>query len=282
MRFLQTKNIIKILPIFLVCFFPRLVFADLDTEFRKNFADIVENFCHSGIDYDLDRDFTEVRAEFHATINYVFNDAISKSTNASNDQAKDAFSDKTLPSPLQKITFDSSCVADEDGHTPPDCHTLDQLISKQKSNGLESNCKDTGYKSVESSYSACKVAETVWTEFCGYEKFIWAKKRDDTTDFKEIEKLIQSEELNGVYIDFLDTKKEKLDVAYDFEMKKSREAVLQMIQLYQKFEQNYRIHSLLVVVYEEFLKTKEKLKELLDGVQKWPKKFRNSSAKNCS
>jgi len=249
--------------------------AALDRKFREKFPEIVAEFCHSAGDYSLNRDFAEVQTEFHKTVNCAFNDAFEASSLDSKDRAEAIFGDVLLGLETAEIADD--CVG-----------KLAELQAGQKSAGLETSCDfeigDQKFPTGEAEFSGCRVAETIWTEFCGYEKFLWGKIRDDETDPAEISAMKKREDNDWKWktrqIDVI-ILKDEVDQMYAFELKKTRESIWQAIELYGKFEKNYRLHSFLVAIRAELMKTNEKLFELLKGVLSWPKKFIGSSSRNC-
>ncbi len=245
--------------------------AELSDKFRDNFSNIVQELCHnSNLEmYELERDVPEVSEEYHKLQNDIFKDAFSSSVKRTNKQKNRNFS-KDLPELedwLKDVEFKSDV-------------NVKSIQAMQTQEGFETQCED---KLLDSDTMfldeviACRVTETVLNEFCAYEKFLWAKIRDDETLFKTVRKRKENSELLSEQQSKID---ETIKNEFRNELNKARQALIDTLYLYQKFEQSYRIHAQLVVLQNQLTKTRDWLgQNYLPAFSLFPDKFINAASK---
>ncbi len=148
--------------------------AELPKKVRKNFPDIVKEYCHSRVTYSLDKpvgvweDGWQGQAKiFHETVGCIFDSALQEVTEHEKKVAEKTF-DASLPS---IATFKMG------GECQPKFLAIVQL--EQQANGFVSECAKSDVPEISQIFSACRVAETVLQEWCAYDLFLYAKMQDE-------------------------------------------------------------------------------------------------------
>ncbi len=245
--------------------------AELSDKFRDNFPDIVRELCHNSNPemYELTRSVEEVSAEYQTLQNGIFTDAFSQSMNRTNKQKDRRFS-QDLPDLylwLKNAEFTSET-------------SVKLIQSAQVVNDFETQCDDKLSDSRGTfldGFIACRVTETVLNEFCAYEKFLWAKIRDDKTLLETVRERNAGSELLSEEQSSTD---KILKNEFQHELDKSRRGVWDTLYLYQKFEQNYRVHAQLVVLQNQLIKAKQRFgKKYLPAFDLFPTKFIDAASK---
>jgi len=244
--------------------------AELSEKFRDNFSDIVQELCHNSNPemYDLARSVEEVSTEYQLLQNGIFTDAFSRSMNRTNKQKDQQFS-SDLPDLyqwLQNAEFSSETSAKS-------------IQSAQVKNGFETQCDDKLSNSNSmflDEYISCRVTETVLNEFCAYEKFLWAKIRDDKT----LLATVRERNKGTLLAEEQSATDGMLKNEFKHELEKSRQALWDTLYLYQRFDQSYRIHAQLVVLQNQLNKAKAWLgKNYLPAFSLFPAKFIDAASK---
>ncbi len=259
---------------FIFSIFIPITRAELSDDFRDNFTDIVKELCHNSNPemYALERSVEEVSAEYQILQNGLFNDVFSRSMQRTNKQK-----DRQFAQDLPELEFwlkDAEFTSDV---------PVSSIQSAQVKNGFETQCDDKLMDSQSmflDGITACRVTETVLNEFCAYEKFLWAKTRDDKTLLQTVRE--QNEQNEGKELRPEDQSKtdEILKNEFQYELDKTRRAVWDTLYLYQKFEQNYRVHAQIVVLQNQLNKAKEWLgKKYLPAFSLFPEKFIDAASK---
>lgn len=247
-------------------------FANIPEKFRDDFPDVITEVCHSTIRYDLDRSFESVHQEFHTLINCLFNDAFKTGPNRILTQVKD----KTTKRGADDKTY---LVDRPDGEVfskNERCEdiSIDEFQKTLTGKGYRTLCGEAGsYPTVLKPYSSCQVGEVVWTEFCGYQKYLWAKMRDDKTLSEEYKNTFGDAEKVGRISSWSALRKPYFD-----ELKKTKRSLLDTIFLYQKFEQNFRLHVWFVILYDNLNDIRETLIDFRKTIETYPKKFPNAAS----
>ncbi|MCF7830909.1 hypothetical protein K9M41_02860 [Candidatus Gracilibacteria bacterium] len=235
--------------------------AKVDENFRKGFPELVKNLCASTIDFDLDNDFASTKDIFHYRVNCLFNDAMTESVKGINKEVTDIFGAElwALDAPPEERAECQGMLNETQG--------IQQNIRLQ--NDLPPTICDITdeYDTVKVSYSACRVAETVWSEWCGYQKYLWAKKKDDQSLFKT---------KAGQTLEDLGTAQNTLVEEINQETDKTHQALLDTIFFYQTFEQDYRLHAWLVSIKQGLYLANSKIEVLQWIIKTWPDKFINA------
>jgi len=266
---------VKKLYIFLVLFlFPCVGFARLDKNFEKNFPDIIIKYCQSTIDYTLDRKFETVKEEFHETINCTINDAISTQGNNIAQKVKNHVANAW---PITALEIPEK-------FTSQSCSAKEMQDKSKKMKSIPSSCGDIERReTIEEDYSACRIGEQILREWCGYQKFLWAKSNHDESTGEWIRKLttdqkkyLSMEKADNSALGYLQLK-EKYQELLDTEYKKTQQAIVDTIFFYQKYEQNYRLHAWFIAVREGLKKTNQLLTSFRETMNIYPLKFINAT-----
>jgi hypothetical protein len=261
---------------FLILFFVFSIFipvtrAELSDKFRDNFTNIVRDLCHNSNPemYDLERSVEEVSTEYHSLQNNIFKAAFSTSMKRTNKQKNSSFA-KDLPELrnwLKNAEFSSEV-------------NVKSVQAMQSQEGFETQCEDK-LLDAEGMFLdeviSCKVTETVLNEFCAYEKFLWAKTRDDRTLIQLARERNEENKLLPEESSVLD---ETIKNEFKSELGKARQALSDTLYLYQRFEQSYRIHSQLVVLQNQLIKVRDRLgQKYLPAFSLFPNKFIDAASK---
>ncbi len=234
--------------------------AKVDENFRKGFPDLVRNLCASSIDFNLDQNFESAKSIFHHKVNCLVNDAMIESVKGINKEVTDTFGSElwSLDTPAEN----AECQG-----------MLNETQGKQQNIRLQNDLPPTicdvtdEYDTVKVSYSACRVAETVLSEWCAYQKYLWAKKKDDQSLFKT---------KSGQTFEELERGQTNLKESIQEEMDKTHQALLDTLYFYQTFEQDYRFHSWLVAIKQGLYLSTAKTSMLQLIMKTWPAKFKNA------
>ncbi len=158
------------------------VYAELPEKVRDNLSDIIKDYCHSSIEYLIEdtmgtRDADNKKwleeeggkaYEFHKTLGCIFDSALKELTEKQKLIAEKAFG-KGVPLPIKTFVLGEDCES----------LRLELIQTNQVTNGFESKCEKSETSEISRSYSACRVAETVLQEWCGYDMFLYAKQQDE-------------------------------------------------------------------------------------------------------
>jgi len=235
--------------------------AKVDESFRKGFPALVTNLCASSIDFNLDQDFESAKSVFHYKINCLLNDAMAESVKGINKEVSDTFGAKLwgLDSPPEERAECQGMLNETQG--------LQQNIRLQ--NDLPPTVCDINdeYETVKVSYSACRVAETVLSEWCAYQKYLWAKKKDDESLFKT---------KSGQTLGELEKGQTNLKASIQEELEKTHQVLLDTLYFYQTFEQDYRFHAWLIAIKQGLYLASAKTSMLQLIMKTWPTKFKNA------
>jgi len=247
--------------------------AELDASFREAFPDLIQNLCASSIRYDLtDTDegvdfekkieiFERKRLEYHQKINCILNEAMSATMEVVNSTVEAEAENRflALDTPLE---------------VPQECQGVFAQTQAFQENMRRANnrprtaCDPNGENpNLQLPYSACRVAEMMLTEWCGYQKYLWAKRKDDTSFLETSSRLKTFSDLA-----------QELNALEDFlthELEKSRQALNDTIFFYQKFEQNYRLHSWLRAIHPALRLANQSIARIRGVINTFPTKFIN-------
>lgn len=247
-------------------------FAKLDENFRDNFPEIVKELCHSGIEYSIDdevgMDFKDESLEefeckdgkcreYHDTMNCLFQDGLSQAVTDIYKEAREASDQKdVLEKRLKKNKMKFNAKKCEG-------KSLGAVQNRQRKNGFVSTCEETPH--LTKNYSSCKVAEAALLEFCGYQKFLGSKMRD-LISYKN-----EEPSFTGKTMPVL------VQQVYQAEMKKSSQALTEMIDYYRNITNKYRLYVWLVAVKEELEPLRKPLIKFWENIALFPDKFVNPS-----
>lgn len=265
------KTNIKILFLLITLAWGSVAFAELDKDFRPEFPQLLKDLCYSTVDYDLDRPFEVVKAEYHQTQNCIFDDAFYQTTKRIFKEIHEETSGQGtegLEVALEYNTLGNQCDK-----------KASEIRRLQEANGLRTRCltpeqtddRNT-YQTLQQPYSACRVGEIALAEWCGYQKYLWAKMNDEKTF------ATQTEVGKSVY-NFEDWKKQsdQRKAEYRYESEKSRQGLLDTITFYRKFEQNYRLHAWLKAVENRLKRSRELWVKMRAIFDLYPEKFINAA-----
>lgn len=242
------------------------VSAELDKTFREEFPQLMQDLCYSTIDYSLDRPFEEVQEEYHQTVNCIFDDALYQGSKKVADTIQKELSGKKTQ--LQKPPQNNECRS-----------LASQVRQQQEARGLRTQCvpsknspqSSSEFQTVKDAYSSCRVGETVLVEWCGYQKYLWGKIRDDASFSQEFgDQISTPREWNVLFA--------QQKNIYEHEMEKARRGLLDTILFYQKYEQAYRTHAWLRAIYTKLQENKELLQDLRSVFDLYPEKFINAAS----
>ena len=271
-NFVQKINI-KVIFLFLGLLPVGHVFAALDEDFKTAFPDLVQNLCASTVRYDLessspdatfeDREarFEAKKNEYHTKINCIFNEAMAGLMEETNKSMKDLSQSRFLwLRNFPPVSKECKGVFSD---------TQVQQEGLRRSRNRPRTVCDTGgeSKSVEAPYSACHITEMVMSEWCGYQKYLWAKKQDDTA-FLETSSKVKS-------ISDLFNEVSPMEDAVDQELQKSHQTLLDALFFYRHFEQNYRFHAWLETIKPAVQLISNKLALIRGVINTFPEKFIN-------
>ncbi len=233
----------------------------LPADFREAFPDTITKMCSSTIDYNLDRTVKDVSDEYHNTRNCLANSIISQSIHTINQDIRAIVHEKADVLPEAGDLSQEQC--DED--------LFQNTRQQQEAKGLQTRCGETKpHSSVLAAFSPCRVAEMWLAEWCGYEKYLWGKQRDDVSFGNEFgAAALSPDEWQQIF-----TQKR---ISYQHESEKSKQALQDTLWFYQKFEHNYRLWAWSTVIKENLKDIRDKLVEFRDVIETYPTKFINAA-----
>lgn len=260
--------------------------------FRSEFAKATQELCFSTIHYDLDRRYQEdeedilgVHDEFHTFMNCLFNDAFSEVTYTVFDdvhrRAKDHkaidVSDRVTQANKETFEDDRCFFRDKEGKKTDTKITVSSLHGRIKGLGFQTQCgaADKAETVKDHAYSSCQLGELVWNEYCGYQKYLWAKMKDDKTFQTEFEMKYAHNERSSPK-DWTDVA-QKEQTLYFQDLQQTKRALLDTLFLYQKFEQNFRLHVWFNIIYRKLEDINNLLIILRETFETYPTKFPNAA-----
>lgn len=281
------KSLRKLLLIFglaIFVFFPlNSARADLDKNFRENFAEITHQQCFNSIDYSVDDisgfELIEIGSgenknsewqckdgkceEYQSMVNCLFDDAFGQAVNKTNNTITNSLSQNFAELHNTQIYNLQECVQGVQNN-------LWSIQERQESLGFTSDCSG---EALGKFYSACRVTETVLNELCGYQNFLTAKSRDFKSFRKEksnyrIEKNNQKTAFN------------EKSAKYLVEIEKSQKAFLSTVTLYKNFIHNYRIHAWIVAIKTKLKSVTGTWQKIHQAIETFPTKFIDASSVN--
>ncbi len=253
-------------------------FSELPNSLDVSFEGAVQELCQSVINYSLDRDFKDVHSEFHTHMNCLFNDAFSQSPTATLTQVQDLIKEDPFAvlTPPDSFHKDQCFFRDEKGNFTQTPITVENYQGHIERKEFRTQCSENGtYPSVMTPYSVCRVAEVALIEYCGYQTYLWGKMKDDDTFQKELEKQFPNK--NNHTPQRWNQVKTETQNTYFQEMKRAKRTILDTLFLYQKFEQNYRIHAWYNMIIEKLKLIRETLSVLRETIDTYPLKFINAT-----
>ena len=142
---------------------------------------------------------------------------------------------------------------------------------EQEARGFDSECAQNEVPEIAQVYSACRVAETVLQEWCGYDLFLYAKEQDEKS-FRENEGDL------GVFVSGAK------EFPFSVVQKKIREErtrtekiVFEMITWYQQTEKASRQSFWITALRSELLKIQDDWAKLRSALGTFIDKFVNAS-----
>lgn len=162
------------------------VHAELPEKMRENLSDIINDYCHSSIEYSIE-DFMGTRDEendnwiedggkaheFHKKLGCIFDSALKELTEKEKNDVQKAFG-TGISLPIETFSLGTDC---EDIR-------LKRIQGNQGDNGFKSKCNISEVEEIKKSYSVCNVTEAVLQEWCGYDMFLYTKWQDEESFFK--------------------------------------------------------------------------------------------------
>jgi hypothetical protein len=258
----------KIGIVFALCFlgFISPVRAELSQKVRDNFSDIEKDYCNSRISYSLsdvlgtreDGWSDEGKAnEFHTTVDCLFDSALEEVTEKQKGFVQSAFSAVDLP--IRTFSLPGACQP----------NFLAVVQGEQEAKGFVSRCVQSEIPEISQSFSACRVAETVLQEWCGYDLFLYSKIQDEESFYKlQPSRFSKNEMVDNFRIEQRRLERERREV---------EKAVMDSIQLYQETEYAYRQSTWLVALREELRVIQGDWAKLRSALGTFVDKFVNAS-----
>ncbi len=245
--------------------------ANLNEKFRENFGKIVREKYYNTINYSVDdstgwelkeQDGKSVWtctggkcAEFQKKINCLFDDAFENAVNQTNQEVLDYVKGVEISELKQKAQIKD-----------PDCEkiTLQNIQDEQGINDFKSSCKG---QFISSTYSTCRVAETILNELGAYQNYLLAKSEDNISFSREF---FEDNEYkrNKLINDSTEAKKQYLK-----DIEQSQQAVLDTLTLYKDFIHRYRIHAWLLAIKHKLKKIHTEWFKVQKATETYPIKF---------
>lgn len=261
------KNIIKIsILIILIPAGALAVGIDVDEDIRSNYSLISEEMCHSALQYKLSDSFADSQKKYNDKMSCVFESAFVTATNQLNKEFKDKFFNKIFDPHVDvklrnREILGTECRDDD----------LAKTFQAQKEAGYKTLCEVDGRSSVsEKNYSACRVSEVVWNEYCAYQEYLRWKDADRSvvnefsdTDFNDNQRWNQYRNIE--------------QTRYVNEVTVSARILEETLQQYQVFVQEYRLNLWQLVITEALKVTRAQLKLAAKAISTWPIKFPRAS-----
>jgi hypothetical protein len=237
------KKIVFVLGLFLLAGIAP-AYAELPSKMRDNFSDIVKEYCHSTVLYDIEdvlgtwdgeKWSEEGKAyEFHKTVGCLFDSALQELTEQSKFEVQGAKSFSGGGKQLLVETF------------IPKGDCLPQFLSvtqgTQEANEFVSQCEKSETPEISQEYSSCRVSETVLQEWCGYDLFLYAKMQDEESFYKQ-KYFLSREEMAARFAE----EKDRLDEERIY----AEKTVMDTLQWYQEAESATRQTFWVVALTEE-------------------------------
>ncbi len=254
-----------------------VVFAKLDSTFRKQFPEFVENLCASSVKYDLgkiksqkyfdeyENEILKHKLDYDIAIDCLFNQAMVGRITTTNRAIEKFFGRKITHPDFSFKKFSKKEKTCKDGF-------FEKTLQKQtalKANSdywesSETRC-DPDYfpKEDEYKYSACRVSEMLLAELCGYQNYLEAKMLDDHVGIVK----------EGTF-SALEKRSSDLNIFLESEQERSRKAMINAILFYAEFEHNYQRHAWFVAINEGLEGVAKGLSFLRDKIYStFPTKF---------
>lgn len=251
----------------------KTVNANLDKNFRENFAEFTQKQCFNSIRYTVDDIVGFAKnednqwechkgkcQEYQNAINCLFDDALEQGINKVNKEIYNYTGDKFAELKNTKIVDKQSCRE----------ITLAKIQSDQESLKFQSDCSGD-FLSQE--YSACRVTETILNELCGYQNFLAAKASDRISFSHEQGGDIGSQISR-------DSEFRALQSQYLKESSKSQKSFLEGVKLYKNFIHNYRVHAWLIAIKGKLKEITGQWQKIHNAIETFPSKFIDASSVN--
>lgn len=245
--------------------------TDILPEVREKFSQIIPEICHNSVNYSLDMKIEDAQKIYHATQNCLFDQSVVKATNELNKEFKPIFKQF-------KVEFSPKSIAIK----AKDC-TAGKIFSVQQNkpsgNGYKSICQGLiPGSNIDKSFSTCKVSEAAWNEFCGYQEYLSWKRLDSSLE-KEFFEEQESLSTGIVWSKY----KSKEQAKIKKELQDIKKTLEESLRQYQYFEQGYRTHLWMKLIYEVLdITTRKKMELLRTAIYTFPAKFHNATSSNCN
>lgn len=244
--------------------------AELPSKVRDNFSDIVKEYCHSTVFYNIEdvlgtwdgeKWSEEGKAyEFHKTVGCIFDSALQELTEQSKFDVQGAKSSQKPGETVSVKVFIPTETCQQ--------QFLSLIQQGQETNGFESLCKDYEVDELKQSYSSCRVAETVLQEWCGYDLFLSAKIKDEKS-FYERQYFVSRDEMAARFVE----EKERLEEERIY----AEKTVMDTLQWYQETESATRQSVWIVALIEELESIQRDWGKLRSALGTFVDKFLNAS-----
>lgn len=238
--------------------------ASLSEDYVDQSAAAIAATCGSTISYDLNRPFDQaeqvifggspVQDEYIETVNCLVNDAMAglqKQANADAEKATRKYS--------------------HTGEFGPKTQEIESKCSKKiPEPSFQSECTD------DSEFSSCRLNERVFSEWCGYNMYLFGKMRQgDRLILKTPEELqsISTIERNRL----LENRKNELQKEKD----KAEVAAEQVKVFFKAFEAPYEKSAMTAAANQHLKEFNDKLTLVRIAISTWKAKFVNAQAKFC-
>lgn len=171
------RNILYI--ILLLLSIPSAAGFELDENFRNNLNPIINELCHSSIQYVITDTVETKTTEYNQLINCLVNESLEKSTVSWNRFAEKQASESAKKNiKFQKFDRTDKDLCKEKRYTLEHVQTAQQQKPETSdTDGFKSICRESGGFAAKR-FSACQLAETTQIERCGQQLFLLAKAND--------------------------------------------------------------------------------------------------------
>ncbi len=279
----------KILAVMLggILYSSLILAADYSKEVRTAYSDNIKEMCHASVEYDLDMSFEDIKVNdsdyrsegtenigskngakvlYNKTMECLFESAFVKATNDINKDFNKIFKNIKFKSP-DSIVYKPKDLKMKNINCGED--EIAKIFETQVNNGYKTLCKIDGRKSsVEEVYSACRVAEVAFNEFCAYQEYLLWKQSDESMR-------IESEKISSKEKFF--SKWNNKNIKYNKELNLSYEILLETLEQFHTYVQNYRISLWEKVIDNALIVTRRKLSLIREAIFTWPIKFHNAA-----
>ncbi len=248
------------------------VHAELPTKVRDNLSDIIKDYCHSSVTYSIN-DFIgtwdtenntwaedEGKAqEFHKTVGCIFDSALKELTEKEKLVAEKSFDTGSLP--IKTFSLEAECSGLE---------SLESIQLTQEANGFDSKCQEgKKIKEISQFYSACRIAETVLQEWCGYDLFLYTKMQDEESFYESQKSVVSHNELAARFR----AEKKKMEE----ERERVERTVFATINWYQQAETAMTQDAWLVAIQSQLEKINKQWATMRSALGTFVDKFLNAS-----